>query len=52
MVLVFIPLRLYTSRPTLAIFVQSNSVGARMDDAGKGKKETGYLYKALMVARW
>src|SRR6266446_2582465 len=36
MVLVFIPLRLYTSRPTLAIFVQSNSVGARVDDAGKG----------------
>ena len=22
-----------------------------MDDVGKGKKDTGYLYKALMVAR-
>jgi hypothetical protein len=26
-------------------------VGARADDVGKGKKDTGYLYKALMVAR-
>jgi hypothetical protein len=23
----------------------------RVDDVGKGKKDTGYLYKALMVAR-
>ena len=27
------------------------SVGARADDVGKGKKDTGYLYKAFMVAR-
>jgi len=26
-------------------------VGARADDVGKGKKDTGYLYKAFMVAR-
>ena len=29
----------------------SDSVGARADDVGKGKKDTGYLYKAFMVAR-
>src|SRR5260221_10171158 len=34
MVLVFIPWRVSTSLPTLAIFVQSNSVGARVVESG------------------
>ncbi len=35
----------------ITLFDWKNSLGARADDVGKGKKHTGYLYKALMVAR-
>jgi len=35
----------------ITLFDWKNSLGARADDVGKGKKDTGYLYKAFMVAR-
>jgi len=46
------PPKRHQAKPGRETGGRMRSVGARADDVGKGKKDTGYLYKALMVARW